>query len=88
VEPEAETQRADLVLAEKSIAFQAGTIVRTGSETIRFPMLAADPAVAWTAENTQISLTDPTTNELVVTPKKVAGLRKSRMRLRRIAIRL
>ena len=37
-------------------------------------MLTADPAVAWTAENTQISLTDPTTNELVVTPKKVAGL--------------
>jgi len=28
----------------------------------------------WTAEDTQISLTDPTTNELVVTPKKVAGL--------------
>ena len=64
----------DLVLAEKSIAFRAGTVVRTGSETIRFPMLTADPAVAWTAENTQISLTDPTTNELVVTPTKVAGL--------------
>jgi Phage capsid family len=26
------------------------------------------------AENTQISLTDPSTNELIVTPKKVAGL--------------
>ena len=64
----------DLVLAEKSIAFKAGTVVRTESETIRFPMLTADPAVGWYVENTQISLTDPTTNELVVTPKKVAGL--------------
>ena len=36
-------------------------------------MLTADPAVAWTAENTQISLTDPTTNELVVTPEEGRG---------------
>lgn len=64
----------DTVIAEKSIAFQAGTVVQTASETIRFPMLTADPAVGWYAENTQISLTDPTTNELVIVPKKVAGL--------------
>lgn len=64
----------DTVIAEKSIAFQAGTVISTGSETIRFPKITADPAVGWYAENTQISLTDPTTNELVVTPKKVAGL--------------
>ncbi len=72
--PEDYGKLVDLVLAEKSIAFRAGTRVTTESESIRFPMLTADPAVAWTAENTQISLTDPTTNELVVTPKKVAGL--------------
>lgn len=64
----------DLVIAEKSVAFQAGTRITTGSESIRFPMLTADPAVGWYAENTQITLTDPSTNELVVTPKKVAGL--------------
>jgi HK97 family phage major capsid protein len=64
----------DLVIAEKSIAFQAGTVVKTANETIRFPMLTADPAVGWYAENTQITLTDPTTNELVVTPKAVKGL--------------
>lgn len=64
----------DLVIAEKSIAFQASTVTQTGSETIRFPMLTADPAVNWVAENAQISLTDPTNTELVITPKKVAGL--------------
>jgi len=72
--PEDYGKLVDIVLAEKSVAFRASTVVRTESETIRFPMLTADPAVAWTAENSQISLTDPTTNELVVTPKKVAGL--------------
>lgn len=72
--PEDYGKLIDLVLAEKSIAFQVGTVVQTGSETIRFPMLTADPAVGWYAENTQISLTDPTNSELVITPKKVAGL--------------
>ena len=72
--PEDYGKLVDLVLAEKSIAFRASTTITTQSESIRFPMLTAHPAVAWMVENTQISLTDPTTNELVVTPKKVAGL--------------
>lgn len=72
--PEDYGKLIDLVVAEKSIAFQAGTKVVTGAETIRFPVLVADPAIAWYAENTEIALTDPDTDELVVTPKKVAGL--------------
>lgn len=72
--PEDYGKLIDTVIAAKSIAFQAGTMISTANESIRFPMLTADPAVGWYAENTQISLTDPTTSELVVTPKKVAGL--------------
>jgi HK97 family phage major capsid protein len=72
--PEDYGKLVDLVIAEKSIAFQAGTVVKTENESIRFPMLKADPAVGWYAENTQITLTDPTTDELVVTPKAVKGL--------------
>lgn len=72
--PEDYGKLLDLVLAEKSIAFRAGTIVTTNNETIRFPMVKADPAVGWYAENTQISLTDPTLDELVVVPKAVKGL--------------
>lgn len=71
--PEDYGQLIDTVIAEKSIAFRAGTRITTGSETIRFPMLTADPAVAWYAENSTIALTDPTTAELVVTPTKIAG---------------
>ncbi|MFW0793307.1 hypothetical protein AAFP30_05805 [Gordonia sp. CPCC 205515] len=32
-------------------------------------MLKPDPAVGWYAENAQIALADPTTDERVVTPK-------------------
>ncbi|CAN5888239.1 hypothetical protein BH10ACT9_BH10ACT9_35540 [soil metagenome] len=72
--PEQYGALVDLVIAEKSIAFQAGTVVQTSSETIRFPVQTADPSVGWYAEGTQITLSDPTTSELVITPKKVAGL--------------
>lgn len=72
--PEDYGKLIDTVIAAKSIAFQAGTVITTSGHEIRFPMLTADPSVAWYAENTQISLTDPETNELVVIPKKVAGL--------------
>jgi HK97 family phage major capsid protein len=72
--PEDYGQLIDNVIEAKSIAFRAGTKVSTGAESIRFPLLTADPATGWYVEGTQISLTDPTTNELVVVPKKVAGL--------------
>lgn len=74
MDPEDYGKLVDLVLAEKSIAFRAGTVVGTANESIRFPMLKADPAVGWYAENTQITLTDPDTDELIVTPKAVKGL--------------
>lgn len=72
--PEAYGALVDTVLAAKSVAFQAGTVVQIANETVRFPKWTADPATGWYAENAPISLTDPTGDELVVTPKKVAGL--------------
>lgn len=72
--PEAYGALVDQVLAAKSIAFQVGTVVQISNESIRFPLLVADPAVGWYAENTQITLTDPDTDEITVTPKAVKGL--------------
>jgi HK97 family phage major capsid protein len=72
--PESYGNLIDQVIAEKSIAFQAGTLVTIDTESIRFPALTADPATGWYAENTQITLADPSNSELLVTPKKVAGL--------------
>lgn len=71
--PEDYGKLIDTVIAAKSIAFQAGTVISTSRESFRTPMLTADPSVAWYAENTTIALTDPDTDELVITPKKVAG---------------
>ena len=71
--PEDYGKLIDVVVAAKSIAFQAATVVQTTSETSRFTKQTADPAVAWYAETTTIALTDPTLDEVVVTPKKVAG---------------
>ncbi len=59
--PEQYGSLIDTVIAAKSIAFAASTVVQTSNEKIRFPMLTADPAVGWYAENTSIALTDPNT---------------------------
>ena len=57
-----------------SVAAQVCTIVPTGSATYRIPVLAADPTTQWVAEGDEITPADPTLAEVVVTPKKVAGL--------------
>ncbi|BDY27535.1 phage major capsid protein [Mycolicibacterium mageritense] len=72
--PEDYGKLVDLVIAAKSIAFRAGTVISTDKETFRTPLLVADPAVGWYAENTQITLEDPDTDELVIVPKAVKGL--------------
>jgi HK97 family phage major capsid protein len=48
--------------------------VVTGSTIYRIPIVSADPTSAWVAEGAEISPSDPTLQELVVTPPKVAGL--------------
>jgi len=50
------------------------TVVRLTGSTYRIPRVTADPSAAWVAEGAEIPASDLTTNELVVTPSKVAGL--------------
>jgi HK97 family phage major capsid protein len=50
------------------------TVVRLTGSTYRIPKVTADPSAAWVAEGAEIPTSDLTTNELVVTPSKVAGL--------------
>jgi HK97 family phage major capsid protein len=63
----------DTVVAAKSVAFTVSSVIDTRRQSIRVPLLTADPATAWFAENTSITLADPTTGELEIIPKKVAG---------------
>ncbi|MEV3961124.1 phage major capsid protein [Nocardia sp. NPDC050193] len=63
----------DLEVDAKSVAFQISTVIDTNRHQVRVPLLVSDPAVAWTAEGATIGLSDPTTDEIVITPKKIAG---------------
>ena len=57
-----------------SVAAQVSTVVPTTANTFRIPIVSADPTAAWVAEGAEITPSDPTLTELVVTPLKLAGL--------------
>lgn len=58
----------------ESVASQVSTVITTATNTTRFPRLTADPTAAWTAEGEEIVPSDPTVDEVAVTPSKIAGL--------------
>ena len=57
-----------------SVFAQVSTRVFTSSHHYRIPIVSADPTASWVAEGAEITLSDPTLQELTVTPAKVAGL--------------
>ncbi len=59
---------------DASIFAQVATTVTTGGTTYRIPIVTADPTAAWVAEGAEITPSDPTLQELVVTPSKAGGL--------------
>jgi len=70
-------QAGDLIVRPAlaaSIAAQVSTVVHVESHDFRIPIVSADPTAAWVAEGAEITPSDPTLTELVVTPFKLAGL--------------
>ncbi len=68
---------ADLFLTpveQESLALQTCTILRTSGYDLRIPTVLTDPSVGFYAEGQEIAPSDPTLGELVVVPRKVAGL--------------
>lgn len=68
---------ADLFLTpvkDESLAFQTCTVLRTEGYELRIPTVLADPSVGFYNEGQEIAPSDPTLGELVVVPRKVAGL--------------
>ena len=57
-----------------SVAAQVASVVNTGADQWRIPLVTADPTASWVAEGAEITPSDPSLNELIVTPAKVAGL--------------
>ena len=58
----------------ESLALAVSTLVHTDAGTFRFPVVSADPSAAWTAENAEIAVSEATADEVLVIPRKVAGL--------------
>lgn len=61
---------------EQSVAMQTATVVPTSSSEFRFPVVVDDAAAQWLSEGEDIPLTDPTVDEVVARPKKIASLTK------------
>lgn len=61
-------------LVQQSVAGQVLTTVMVGTHQYRIPVVTADPAASWTAEGAEITATDATVDEVVVTPSKLAAL--------------
>lgn len=57
-----------------SVASQISSVVQVNSHDYRIPVIDADATAGWYAENSEITPSDPTLAEIVVTPSKVAGL--------------
>lgn len=57
-----------------SVAYQVSQVVVIGSHDFRIPLLNADPTSAFVAEGAEIPADDAEISELIVTPRKAAGL--------------
>lgn len=58
---------------DMSVFAKVATSVITGSAEYRIPIVSADPTASWVAEGAEITPTDPTLQELVVTPPRLPG---------------
>lgn len=61
-------------LTQESVAFQVSTVARTDANQYRVPRVVGDPTTGWTPEGTEITPDDVDLDEILVTPRKVAGL--------------
>ena len=58
----------------ESVAVQVSTLVTTEAGTFRVPIVGTDVAAGWVAEGADIPATSAATDELLITPVKLAAL--------------
>jgi HK97 family phage major capsid protein len=59
---------------QESLAMQVANVVRTESHSYRIPVPGDQPSADWVAEGEEITPSNATFGELVITPGKLAGL--------------
>jgi HK97 family phage major capsid protein len=61
-------------VAKASVAMQVATLITTNATHTRIPRVMSDPSASWVAEGAEIGASDPTVDDIVITPAKLAGL--------------
>lgn len=63
-----------LPLQNEAVATQVSSVVPVGTHGLRLPYIVEDPSAGWVAEGEEIPLSESETDEIDVTPSKLAGL--------------
>lgn len=74
ISPDQIEQLIVLPVQAASVAFQAATLVATSATQTKIPRVTADPSASWVEEGAEIGTSDPTVDDITVTPEKLAGL--------------
>ena len=74
ITPDQIQQLIVLPVATTSVAMQVATVMATDATRTHIPLVTADPAAAWVAEGEEIGASDPTVDDIVAEPAKIAGL--------------
>ncbi|MEQ6898456.1 phage major capsid protein [Microbacterium sp. KR10-403] len=74
ITPDAIAALITVPVERDSVAAQASTIIPTDATHTHIPLVTGDPTAAWVGEGNEITASDPTIDDLVIIPAKVAGL--------------
>ena len=74
ISPDAISTLITLPVERQSVAAQVATVIPTNATRTHIPLVTADPSAAWVAEGAEITASDPTLDDVIVTPAKIAGL--------------
>lgn len=74
ISPDAISALITLPVERESIAAQVATVIPTTATRTHIPLVTADPSASWVEEGAEIGASDPTIDDVVVEPAKIAGL--------------
>lgn len=74
ISPDQIEQLIVLPVEAASVATQVATVVSTSATQTKIPRVTADPSASWVEEGAEIGTSDPTVDDITVTPEKLAGL--------------
>ncbi len=74
ITPDQISQLITLPVQRASVAVQVSTLIQSTATKTRIPLVTADPSAGWVAEGDEIGASDPTIDDIEVTPAKLAGL--------------